>query len=66
MDTSVIEAIETGFSELTRGNALIPPIMMIPLPEKMGQVDIKVASGFFESSRLGLPSQSGQMLVVSA
>jgi ectoine utilization protein EutC len=79
LDASVIAAIETGFSELEKGNALVPPIMMIPVPEKTGEVDIKsayikgynqlaikVASGFFENSRLGMPSQSGQMLVVSA
>jgi ectoine utilization protein EutC len=79
LDLAVVAAIETGFSELAKGNALVPPIMMIPVPEKKGEVDIKsayikgldqlaikVASGFFENSRLGLPSQSGQMLVVSA
>lgn len=79
LDASVIAAIETGFSELAKGNALVPPIMMLPVPEKSGEVDIKsayikgldqmaikVASGFFENARLGLPSQSGQMLVVSA
>jgi ectoine utilization protein EutC len=79
LDLSVVAAIETGFSELAKGNALVPPIMMIPVPEKMGEVDIKsayikgfdqlaikVASGFFENRRLGLASQSGQMLVVSA
>lgn len=79
LEPSVIAAIETGFSELDKGNALVPPIMMIPVPEKTGEVDIKsayikgygqlaikVASGFFENSRLGLPSQSGQMLVLSA
>jgi len=79
LDLSVVDAIETGFAELARGNALVPPIMMIPVPEKKGEVDIKsayiqgidqmaikVASGFFENSRLGLPSQSGQMLVLSA
>lgn len=79
LDASVIAAIETGFSQLAKGNALVPPIMMLPVPEKNGEVDIKsayikgidqlaikVASGFFENSRLGLPSQSGQMLVVSA
>ena len=77
--SSVIETIETAFSELDKGNALVPPIMMIPVPEKMGEVDIKsayikgydqlaikVVSGFFQNNRLGLPSQSGQMLVVSA
>jgi len=79
LDLSVVDAIETGFGELARGNALVPPIMMIPVPEKKGEVDIKsayikgidqlaikVASGFFENSRLDLPSQSGQMLVLSA
>jgi ectoine utilization protein EutC len=79
LDLSVVAAIEKGFSELAKGNALVPPIMMIPVPEKKGEVDIKsayikgldqmaikVASGFFENSRRGLPSQSGQMLVVSA
>ncbi len=79
MDSSIIEAIETAFSELDKGNAVVPPIMMIPVPEKTGEVDIKsayikgydqlavkVASGFFENPGLGLPSQSGQMLVISA
>jgi ectoine utilization protein EutC len=79
LDVSAVAAIETGFSELDKGNALVPPIMMIPVPEKNGEVDIKsayikgydqlavkVASGFFENHRLGLPSQSGLMLVVSA
>jgi ornithine cyclodeaminase len=79
LDSSVIAAIETAFSELDNGNALVPPIMMIPVPEKTGEVDIKsayikgysqlavkVASGFFENPALGLPSQSGQMLVISA
>ena len=79
LEPAVIAAIETGFSELDKGHALVPPIMMIPVPEKRGEVDIKsayikgydqmavkVASGFFENGRLGLPSQSGQMLVISA
>ena len=79
LDESVIKAIETGFSELQKGNATVPPIMMIPVPEKTGEVDvksayikgikrlaIKVASGFFENNKLGLPSASGQMLVLSS
>jgi ornithine cyclodeaminase len=53
--------------------------MMLPVPEKNGEVDIKsafikglpsmaikIASGFFQNPDIGLPSQSGQMLVVSA
>ncbi len=79
LDLDVIAAIESGFSKLAEGNATVPPIMMIPVPEKDGEVDIKsafikgipnlavkVASGFFENPKIGLPSQSGQMLVISA
>src|SRR6056297_216871 len=79
LDESVITAIETGFSQLQKDNATVPPIMMIPVPEKTGEVDvksayikgiqrmaIKVASGFFENAKLGLPSASGQMLVLSS
>lgn len=79
LDLDVIAAIESGFSQLALGDATVPPIMMIPVPEKDGEVDIKsafikgipnlavkVASGFFQNSQLGLPSQSGLMLVISA
>jgi ectoine utilization protein EutC len=79
LDMQIIAEIERGFAELSRGNALVPPIMMLPVPERNGEVDIKsayikgiesmavkIASGFFQNPDLGLPSQSGQMLVVSA
>lgn len=79
LDLEVVEAIEEGFSELEKGNATVPPIMMIPVHDREGEVDIKsayvkgidhlavkVASGFFQNKSLGLPSQSGQMLVISA
>ncbi|MEA1911625.1 MAG: ornithine cyclodeaminase family protein, partial [Spirochaetota bacterium] len=79
LDLEIVESIKKGFSELEKGNATVPPIMMIPVPEKTGEVDIKsayikgvdrlavkVASGFFENSKLGLPSASGLMLVLSS
>lgn len=79
LDEQVIAQIEQGFAELESGNAEVPPIMMIPVPERDGEVDvksafirglpsmaIKIASGFFQNHSLGLPSQSGQMLVVSS
>ena len=79
LDHDTVSAIETGFSELAKGRATVPPIMMIPVPEQDGEVDIKsayiqglpnlavkVASGFFGNPARGLPSQSGQMLVISA
>jgi len=79
LDASVVESIAKGFSELKKGNAIVPPIMMLPVDEKEGEVDIKsafikgldqmavkVASGFFQNPKMGLPSGSGLMLVVSA
>lgn len=79
LDLEVIEQVEVGFKELASGNAHVPPIMMLPVHEKEGEVDIKsafikglpsmavkIASGFFQNPDIGLPSQSGQMLVISA
>jgi len=79
LESAVVEAIEHGFAELSRGNATVPPIMMIPVPELQAEVDIKaayikglpslavkVASGFFMNNKRGLPSASGQMLVLNA
>lgn len=79
LDAKVIEQVEQGFAALAEGRATVPPIMMLPVPEKDGEVDIKsafirglpsmaikIASGFFQNPDIGLPSQSGQMLVVSA
>ncbi len=79
LDLKAVEDVERGFAELAAGNATVPPIMMIPVPELEAEVDIKsafiknvpylavkVASGFFKNPERGLPSQSGQMLVIDA
>lgn len=79
LDLDAIADVERGFAELAAGNTTVPPIMMIPIPELEGEVDIKsafikgipylavkVASGFFKNPERGLPSQSGQMLVIDA
>lgn len=79
LDESIVSAVAEAFIQLQKGNATVPPIMMIPVPERQGEVDvksafiqgvdslaIKVASGFFQNSRMGLPSASGQMLVLSS
>ncbi len=78
LDATLIEEIEKGFVALSNNQATVPPIMMIPVPERDGEVDIKsafvhtmdsmavkIASGFFKNPEIGLPSQSGQMLVLS-
>jgi len=79
LDLDAVADVERGFAELYAGNATVPPIMMIPIPELEAEVDIKsayikgldylavkVASGFFKNPDRGLPSQSGQMLVIDA
>ncbi len=79
LDLDAIADVERGFAELDAGNATVPPIMMIPVPHLEAEVDIKsayikglpylavkVASGFFKNPEKGLPSQSGQMLVIDA
>ena len=78
LDMKLIEEIEKGFLALSNKEATVPPIMMLPVPLLDGEVDIKsafvhslpslavkIASGFFKNPDRGLPSQSGQMLVIS-
>ncbi len=79
LDLDVVAAIEDGFSRLSGGLVSLPPIMRIDIPDFKGEVDvktayvrgldsfaIKIASGFFENYRLGLPSGSGMMVIMSA
>jgi ectoine utilization protein EutC len=79
IDEAGLQAVADGFSRLSLGQASLPPILRIDIPEGPGEVDVKtaylhglerfavkVASGFFENPRLGLPSGSGLMLVISA
>lgn len=78
LDFDVIDAVEEAFVSLSRGKATVPPIMMLPVPERRGEVDVKsayiegldslavkIASGFFENFRMGLPNASGLMVLVS-
>jgi ectoine utilization protein EutC len=78
LDHTAMEAVAESFARLYRGQAVVPPIMMLPVPERRGEVDVKsalitgldslavkIASGFFENSRLNLPTSSGLMVLVS-
>jgi ornithine cyclodeaminase len=78
LDQDAVEAVEQAFVQLSTGKATVPPIMMLPVPEQRGEVDVKsafiqgldslavkIASGFFENFRKGLPSASGLMVLVS-
>lgn len=79
VDEAALAVVEDGFTRLAQGKATMPPIMRIDIPQNNGEVDIKSAylqgldsfavkmsSGFFDNYRLGLPSLSGMMVLLSA
>jgi len=79
MDSESLRAVEESFVSLSKGEATVPPIMRIPVPERTGEVDVKsayihglenltvkIASGFYENLQRGLPSSCGLMVIASA
>jgi ectoine utilization protein EutC len=79
LDMEVIDAVADGFTALSAGRVLMPPVLHMDLPEAHGEVDVeaayvsglpsfalKVSPDFFDSPRLGLPSVSGLMMLLSA
>ncbi|BBN97950.1 cyclodeaminase [Sporolactobacillus terrae] len=77
LNHSAIEQVEEGFTQLSQGQVVLPPMMRIDIPEHHGEVDvktaymkgldtfaIKVSSGFFDNKALGLPSLSGMMILL--
>ena len=78
LDETAIAAVEEGFSKLAKKEATVPPILAVPVPENNGEVDvkaayihgmesfaIKIAAGFHNNHRLGLPTGSGMMVLIS-
>ena len=74
-----IEVIEEAFKNLSEGKAIMPPIMRLDIEENNGEGDIKTAyikgldsfaikmsPGFFNNPKIGLPSTSGLMVLLSA
>lgn len=79
MDGAALAAIERAFVWLSEGRVEAPPIMHIAVEENNGDVDIKsafvrgepsiavkVAAGFFDNPKQGLPSSSAMVVAVSA
>lgn len=79
MENESLKAVEKSFVNLSKGEATVPLIMMIPVPERTGEVDvksayihglesfaIKIASGFYKNLQHGLPTSCGLMVIVSA
>ena len=70
--------IEAGFVAYSQGRAVVPPVGELIMKNPPGEVHIKygyladddyyvikIASGFFENSKLNLPTSNGMMLVFS-
>ena len=78
VDEESLAAVTDAFNRLAQGRAVMPPIMRVDIPENNGEVDVKSAylqgldsfavklsSGFFDNVKLGLPSLSGMMILLS-
>lgn len=72
----LMEAIEEGFVAYSEGRAVVPPVGELLFEEPPGDVHIKygyirgeelyvvkIASGFYDNPKLGLPSSNGLMLL---
>ncbi|MCV2894180.1 cyclodeaminase [Lentibacter sp. XHP0401] len=79
LNGELVEVIERGFAALAQGKVIMPPILSMELLAANGEVDvktayiegfdgfaIKVSPGFFDNPKLGLPSLSGLMVLMSA
>jgi ectoine utilization protein EutC len=79
MDREAMAAVAAGFTRLAEGQAFAPPVTCVMVPEHNGEVDIKtayiegldsfavkVASGFLDNARKGLPYGGGLMILLSA
>ena len=79
MDETALEEVAKGFTALAKGHVTLPPILRIDVEENHGEVDvktayiqgldsfaIKIAAGFFENRKLGLPTGSGMMVLINS
>lgn len=75
-DELLIQQIEDGFVQYSKGNVVVPPVGYLPFENPTGDVHIKygyirdddfyvikIASGFYENPKIGLNSSNGLMLV---
>jgi len=79
LDLDVIECVEQAFAALATGDVVMPPILSMAIAPFNGEVDvktafvpgidsfaIKISPGFFDNPKIGLPSTSGLMVLLSA
>ena len=79
LDTVSLVVIRNGFVALAEDRVVMPPILSMDVAENKGEVDVKtayiegvpqfairVSPGFFNNSKLGLPSLNGLMILFSS
>jgi ectoine utilization protein EutC len=77
--TGCFQVVETAFSAYARGQAELPTVINLEVPEHRGEVHVKagyvrtdphyavkIASGFLDNAQLGLPTSDGMVLVFDA
>ena len=78
-NAELIPIIEDAFKSLSRGKTVMPAILRIDIEKYHGESDVKaayiegldsfavkVASGFFNNPKLGLPSSNGLMILLDS
>jgi len=75
-DIDVVAAMEEGFIQYSNGNTVVPPVGELLFEDPKGDAHIKygyikkddyyvikIASGFYDNAKLGIPSSQGLMLL---
>jgi ornithine cyclodeaminase len=78
-NAELIPVIEDAFKSLSLGKTVMPPILRVDIKKYHGESDVKaayiegldsfavkVASGFFNNPKLGLPSSNGLMILLDS
>ena len=78
-NAELIPIIEDAFKSLSLGKTVMPPILRVDIERYHGESDVKaayiegldsfavkVASGFFNNPKLGLPSSNGLMILLDS
>jgi ornithine cyclodeaminase len=79
LDLDAVACVEQGFVALAGGKVVMPPILSMAIEEHNAEVDVKTAyvpgldsfaikmsPGFFDNPKIGLPTTSGLMILLSS
>ena len=79
LNDELIPVIEEAFKSLASGKTVLPPILRLDIEKYHGESDvkaayidgldsyaIKIASGFFNNPKLGIPSSNGLMILLNS